>query len=147
MPQLRSAQAGINAGKASVGFEKSGYLPSLSLFGGYSIGKPNRDVFNANWDGYFTVGAGVSWSFNLGDQTGRKVRAAEFQLNALEQERDRVRRELDEAARLSYEQMSLAHERFQSAQDQYQITSANYRLAQQRRPITVWRNTSMRPER
>lgn len=130
MPQLRSAQAGINAGKASVGIEKSGYLPSLSLFGGYSVGKPNRDVFNGNWDDYFTIGAGVSWSFNLGNQTGRRVKATEFQLHALEQERDRIHRDLTEAARLAYEQMSLAHERFQSADDQYQITSTNYRLAQ-----------------
>jgi len=131
-PQLRAAAAGIEAGLADVRITRSEYLPSISLFGRWSGGQPNRDVFEGEWDDYFAVGAGLSWSFNLGNQSGNRMRAAESRLESLRLDRDRVERDLTEAARLAGEQMRLAWEEYRSALERYEITSKNYRIAERR---------------
>ncbi|MDD3642533.1 MAG: TolC family protein [Candidatus Krumholzibacteria bacterium] len=131
-PQLAAASAGIEAGLAEVRISRADYLPSISLFSRYSIGKPNRDLFEGEWDDYFSVGAGLNWSFNLGNRTGHLTRAAESRVEALRLGRERIERDLSEAARLAGERMRLAWEEYRSARERHEITSANYRLAGRR---------------
>jgi outer membrane protein TolC len=131
-PELAAAAAGIEAQRSAVGLRRSEYLPSVSLFGGYSAGKPNRDMFNDEIDDFFKVGAGLSWSFNLGNQCGQRVEAARLELEARQHDHDRVERDLDEAARLALEQLRLAHKEYLSARRRYELTSRNYRLAEKR---------------
>jgi outer membrane protein len=129
-PQLNAASAGIDAGLAEVRISRSEYLPTISLFGRYSIGKPNRDMFDAKWDDYFAGGAGLSWSFNLGNQTGHMMKSAESRVEALRLGREQIERDLTEAARLAGEQMRLAWEGYRSALDRFEITSKTYRIAE-----------------
>jgi len=131
-PELAAAAAGIEAQRSAIGLRRSEYLPSISLFGGYSTGKPNRDMFNDETDDFFKVGAGLRWSFNLGNQSGQRVKAARLELEAQQHDRDRIARTLDEAARLALEQLRLAHQEYLSARRRFELTSRNYRLAEKR---------------
>ncbi len=131
-PELAAAAAMIEAGEAVIGITGSERLPSVSLFGGYSIGKPNRDMFNAGNDDYFRVGAGLNWSFNLGGATARRMDAARLELSSLRLDRERIQRDIGEAVSLAREQMRLAHERYLSSRERLELTTRSYRLAGKR---------------
>lgn len=128
-PELEAASAKVSQSEALVRGQKGGYLPSLSLFGGYSVGKPNRDMFNADWDDYFTAGVRANWSFNLGNQIGKQVEAAQFSLAMARNEEQSVRDNLDREASLALAKLSLSYEQYSAAQERAQIASTNYRLA------------------
>ncbi|MDD4857247.1 MAG: TolC family protein, partial [Candidatus Krumholzibacteria bacterium] len=66
----------IAAADRSAALAKSGYFPSIAGFGGYSVGKPNKDMFNKTWNDYFSVGVSLTWELNLGGNTGRTAAAA-----------------------------------------------------------------------
>ena len=76
--ELAAADAGVKLSRSRLSIAKADYFPTLSAFGGYSYGKPNLDRFNNSWNDYFTFGANLNWSFNLGNRTGNKSRAARF---------------------------------------------------------------------
>lgn len=129
-PEIEAARAGVGMSNARVKLESAGYWPSLSVFGGYSYGKPNLDRFNNTWNDYFTVGAQVSWSFNIGNKTGKKKQVASYQLEAARRRLSDVQERLQENARLAAEGVQLAHTRFLSAKTEYSIAKENYRLAE-----------------
>ncbi len=131
-PELRAANAMLGVQRATVGLSKSGYLPSLSVTGGYHYGKPNIDLFENTWNDHFTVGARLTWSFNLGNKTASEVNAAQRRFDATRHERDHTAERLDEQARLAREQLSLARERYTIAEREVALTRDNYRLSQQR---------------
>jgi outer membrane protein TolC len=106
------------------------YFPTLSAFGGYSYGKPNLDRFNNTWNDYFTVGANLTWSFNFGNRTARKSRAARFAFDAATQDRKQIEETLTRDAALYYEQLKYAHSRYQSAVTETRIARSNYSLAE-----------------
>jgi len=127
--ELIAADAGVRLSSSKVSLARADYFPALSAFGGYSYGKPNLDRFNNTWNDYFTVGANLTWSFNLGNRTARKTRAARFALDAATQDRKQVEETLTRDAALYYEQMKYAHIRYQSAVTEARIAGANYSLA------------------
>jgi outer membrane protein TolC len=51
-------------------------LPSLAAIARYSIGMPNQDLFNNDWNDYMMVGVTITWDFNLGGATVRTRSAA-----------------------------------------------------------------------
>jgi outer membrane protein len=128
-PELAAADMGVKMNQSAVKLSKANYFPTLSAFGGYSYGKPNLDRFNNTWNDYFTVGATLSWSFNLWGKTVHKSSQARWNLEASRQQRDNVAEQLDRGAKLAIEQVKLAYERYRNAQQQYTISSNNYRLA------------------
>jgi len=131
-PELLAADAAIDLSIAQEKQTKAGYLPSLAIFGGYSYGKPNLDRFNNTWNDYFTAGAKLSWSFNLGFKTSHEVRRAQYSTRAVSNERANLDDQLHEQARLAAEQVRLAFQRYHSALKRHEITTNNYRLAQAR---------------
>lgn len=128
-PELAAADAGVRMSKARLSLTRADYFPTLSAFGGYSYGKPNLDRFNNTWNDYFTVGANLSWSFNIGSKTARKTRSARFALDAAVQDRKQVEENLTRDAALYYEQLNYASSRYQSAVAEARIAGANYSLA------------------
>ena len=128
-PELTAAGSTIALRKAAYRSSKGGYLPTISLFGGYSFGKPNRDQFNQEFDDYFTVGAKAQWSLNLANETGGHIAVARYDLQQAEWEEQRVGENLDRAAALAYEQLGLARNRYESARKRAALASQNYRLA------------------
>lgn len=101
----------INASEQSVNLARSEYFPSLSAFGAYSVGRPNRDMFKKEWDDFFSVGLSLGWQFNLGGGTSKsesvarqKVRSTKMSRQALENDLNLMRRvainNLDHAYRI-----------------------------------------------
>ncbi|MCB2230096.1 TolC family protein [bacterium] len=130
--ELQTAEASISLSRADLKMQKSGFLPTLAAYGGWSYGKPNLDMFNNTWNDYFTVGAQLSWSFNIGNKTGHQVRAAEYQLDAARRHFDNVNETLSREAELRWQQMQLAFDAYTTARTRYETTSDNYRLARTR---------------
>jgi len=130
--ELAAADASIGMSRARVTAEKSGLLPSLALFGGYSYGKPNGNFFANEWRDYWTAGANLSWSFNLGLKTTSKTRMAGYDLEAARRQRDDIAETLFREVDLALEQLGLAHSRYLSARREFEITSRNYQLARSR---------------
>jgi outer membrane protein len=128
-PELLAAEAAVKVSRSQVRLAGSEYFPSLSLFGGYSYGKPNLDRFNNTWNDYFTVGATLSWSFNLGNKTSRGWRKAKALYEASVSQRSGTADRLSREARLAAEQLKLAAERYETARTNCRITGDNYRLA------------------
>ncbi|MBD3404395.1 hypothetical protein GF420_16005 [candidate division GN15 bacterium] len=131
-PELRAAEATMAMRRAERDLSHSAYLPTVSLMGGWSYGKPNLDRFNNEWNDYWTVGAQISWSFNIGNKTGEQVRASTWQLRAAERQRDEVAETLQREVQLRFEELTLALERYRSADRQWQLARSNYRLARDR---------------
>lgn len=129
-PELAAAAARIEQLHAAIGGARADYLPTISLFGGYSVGKPNRDMFNADWDDYFTVGARAGWSFNLGNRTGNEVALAEYDLAMARQAELRTKDDLTREAALAFAQWQLTARRYFTSEERLEIAAANYRLAQ-----------------
>ncbi len=129
--ELVAAEAGVDIGRAGVRAEKAAFFPTVSAFADYSYGKPNTNMFSDEWNDNVTVGAQLDWSFNLGNRTGKRRRAAFLQLESAGYQRDEVRERLDREAELALEALRLAHERYLSAVDECEITQQNYQLAQE----------------
>ncbi|MBD3258028.1 hypothetical protein GF377_06310 [candidate division GN15 bacterium] len=130
-PELNAAGAGVRLGEARLRLEHADYFPNLAVYGGYSYGKPNLDRFNNTWNDYFTVGAQLTWSFNIGNKTGSEKRAAAFQLESARRSYDDVQESLNESARLAWQDVVLVQSVFVSANKEHAIAAENYRLAQQ----------------
>jgi len=130
--ELRVSAAAVAAARARVHLSIADFLPSLSAYGGYTYGKPNGDFFNNNWRDYWSAGANISWSFNLGGKSSSRNRVARHDLTSAQFEQRRVAEQLGRDARLAREQVRLALARFESARTEYQIASDQFRQAQQR---------------
>ncbi len=130
-PELTAAAAGIKIGEAKVGTERSAYFPSLSAYGGYSYGKPNLDQFNNTWNHYFTVGAQLQWSLNLGGKTASRKNATVHDLDAAKRHYDDIAESITRETDLAFEQLRLAHTKYFSALDEWRIAGADFELARQ----------------
>lgn len=128
-PQLVAAEAAITAGEHQQTLYRSNWWPTLSVYGGYTFGEPNRDMFNDEFDDFFSVGANLSWSFNLGRKTSSQVAGAEAAAEAARADYRDVNRTLRREAHLAREQVLMAFQRYTSAERQYELASDNYRLA------------------
>ncbi len=131
-PEMSAATASIGMRLAQVNLEKSEYFPTVSGYTGYSYGKPGFDIFANEWKDNFTVGAQLSWSFNLGNKTGANRRSASRNLEAARYYRDDIIEALSRDARLAIEGLRLAYEKHANALNLYDLTLRNYQLAQMR---------------
>jgi outer membrane protein len=127
----KAANASVRISQSRIKLARADFFPTVSAFGGYSYGKPNLDQFNGTWNDYWTVGANLNWSFNLGGKTARKSRVAQYNLVAATNDRDLTRENLEREVSLSFEQLKLAFSRFQNAQEQFRISTDDYRIAKQ----------------
>ena len=127
--QLQIARAATAMSRSQVALARSDFFPILSAFGGYTYGKPNLDPFNNTWNDYFSFGAALTWSFNLGNRSGANLRKSRHLYQTSLYEQDRVTEQLNREVRLSVEQLRLAHARYETARQSHRTTSENYRLA------------------
>ncbi len=127
--ELRAAEAALALSRAKVRLTQSAYFPTISAYGGYSHGKPNLNRFNNTWNDYFTVGARLSWSLNVGRKESFEARGAEYSYVAAWRERDEIAERLDRQRRLAQENVRLAYQKYEIARHTLGIASDNYRLA------------------
>jgi outer membrane protein TolC len=129
-PELRAAEASVQMATARLRVSKADHFPAVAAFGGYSYGKPNLDRFGDTWNDYYTVGATLNWSFNLGGKAVNRTRAASHTLDASRRDRDQVLESLSREANLAVEQLRLAYTRYQNSLVEYRISADHFRLAQ-----------------
>lgn len=130
--ELDALERRARAARFAVGVNRAGYFPSLSAFGGYSIGKPNRDVFNNTWNDYFSVGLNLNWEFNLGGRTRLSELSARQTANSLQLTARDLRESLQLGAQVALENLHLAYNSFVITGQQYEIAQRQYRLARER---------------
>ncbi len=128
-PEVAAAAAMARARQHSIGVVKSDLWPELAVFGGYSTGRPNQDFFNNEWNDYFSAGARLTWSFNLGGRTFALTDAARAEHRAAEQEHEHVAEQASRQAELAFTGWELSWKSYQAARRRFESTSANYRLA------------------
>jgi outer membrane protein len=131
-PELDAALAGIDLNRAEMRKEKAEYFPNVAVYSGYSYGKPNQNLFANKWNYYVTVGANLTWSFNLGNKTGAKRAGARMGFDAARYNHDQLTERVTKEARLAYEQLKLAHEQYLRARAEQRLAKINFRLAQDR---------------
>jgi len=129
-PELVAARASMGMNRSMITMNRSGYMPSLAVFGGWSYGKPNIDPFHNEFNDYFTFGATLKWSFNLGFKTQRSTEGARHLLAASQHEYERVNERLNEDARLAWETVKLNRDQYDIARENKAVADDNYRLAQ-----------------
>lgn len=128
-PELAAAFSAVGMSRSLVKVSQAALWPSVSLFTGYSWGKPNLDQFHDEFNDYFTVGAVASWVFNLGGKPVRNIAKARSRLSAAQFEFEKTREQLDRNARIILENLKLAYENYQAASENHRVTSEHYRLA------------------
>lgn len=128
-PELMAARSMIEMNMASLQQSNADYFPTIGLFGKYSYGKPNQDIFNGEFNDYFMAGVNLSWSFNIGGKTKHSNRFNQYSLKASEHEYDHRKERLYNQANISAEQVKLAYRQYETAEKNYTLSSRNYELA------------------
>lgn len=129
-PELIQLDRQIEASKAAVTAATAKYSPDLAAFVGYSAGKPNRDLFIKSWNDYFSVGAALSWSLNLGNKVGNERQAAEAQVNGLSLRRSQMLEAFTLQAQTACNNLEDAWQTYQSRTRELELAQQKYRLAQ-----------------
>jgi len=129
-PELAALHSKWQASKRTSDLRKADYYPSLSGFGGYSYGRPNRDLFYKTWNDYWTVGLNLNWEFNLAGQTANKVKAAQESASAIEMSKNDLAEALILQSRTALENLRLAYHDYILARDEYDIINHQFQLAQ-----------------
>jgi outer membrane protein TolC len=128
-PELKAGLAAIARSQAQFELAQSAYLPSVATYVGYSYGKPNIDWFNKTWMDYFTVGAKLTWSLNLGRQEHYTIRQARYLHRAAQKNYDDLLERFERDAKLALEQVTLARQRYNTTKQRKRTADDNYRLA------------------
>lgn len=128
-PELFALESRLAAADRMVALSRGGYLPNLSAFASYSGGKPNRDFFDAKFDDYFSVGAMLTWEFNLGFKTGHGVSNARRKREALRMSRDQLNESIYLEAKTDLEKLKNAYDIYRIALNEKNITEHKFRLA------------------
>ena len=132
-PELAALESRAAAARHSVGWTRAGYLPNLSAFGGYAVGKPNRDLAGKDWNDYWTVGLNLSWEFNLGLRTFRGVSSARESAHSAELARDDLEESIRLGARVAYDNLRQAFQNYAVSLREFQIADRQYFLGTERR--------------
>lgn len=127
--ELAASRAGIELNRSRLKLARSDYFPTLSVYTGYSYGKPNLDRFNNEWNDYYTFGANLTWSFNIGGKNIKKTSSARYNLNAAGYAYEHLYENLNRELAVAVETLNQAYEKYISAQKESRLTADNYRLA------------------
>jgi len=130
-PELKTLESRIDAARYSVGLNKAGYLPSLSAYGGYTVGKPNRDPVGDTWNDYWTAGLNLNWEFNLGGRAFHAASAARENARSAEAARDDLTATLKMNAEISFHNLSQAFRNYGISQREYEIANRQYALGRE----------------
>ncbi|MDD4053157.1 MAG: TolC family protein [candidate division Zixibacteria bacterium] len=148
-PELQRFDYLIAASDQSAALAGTDYFPTLAGFGGYSVGKPNKDMFNKSWNDYFSVGLSLAWELNLGGKTGRNVSAAHQAAHSARMSRQSLQEALTVQAETSLNNLKQAFSVLGTAGTEYDIAVRKFNLARQKQKageLTVNRLLEMEME-
>lgn len=131
-PELRAIDGRIRAAELAVGLKTARYLPVVSGYGAYSAGKPNQDIFNNEWNDYFSGGLSFVWDFNMGGAVANGVNAArEAALSGRMTKKD-LEESLVLRARIALHDVELAYAVFTLSREKVEISRNKFRLAKEK---------------
>jgi outer membrane protein TolC len=131
-PELAAFESKAVTARHGVGLSRAGYLPSLNAFGGYTVGKPGRDIVNKDWNDYWTVGLNLNWEFNLGMRASRNVSSSREGARAVELARDDLEESILLGARVAYDNLKQAYQNYAVSLREYRIAERKYALGSER---------------
>ncbi|SYZ72099.1 exported hypothetical protein [Candidatus Zixiibacteriota bacterium] len=129
-PELKALDYRIRSAESLIGLNKANYFPNISGYGGYSVGKPNRDFFNKTWNDNFNVGVILNWDFNFGGKTRNSVLSARQAAYSARLAKSRLTEALTTQAGTAQQNLKYAYQSYLSTGTQLDISRRQYRLAQ-----------------
>jgi outer membrane protein len=131
-PELRRLDHLTAASDQNAALAGTDYFPTLAGFGGYSVGKPNKDLFNKTWNDYFRIGLSLTWELNLGGRTGRNASAAHQAAQSARMSRQSLQEALTVQAETSLNNLKQAFSVLASSATEYDIAVRKFNLARQK---------------
>jgi outer membrane protein TolC len=130
--ELRAQDSRVKAANFAISLSRANYYPTLNGFGGYSYGKPNKDMFQNKWNDYWTAGLNLNWDFNLGNRTGKNISSAKQAANSALAAREDLEEALYLQASTAYDNLLLSFRSYQISGRQFEIAKKQYALGQQK---------------
>lgn len=128
-PELKASRSFIDISRRKIKLSRADYFPNISGYGGYSVGKPNRNFFENEWNDYFVAGLVLTWNFNLGMQTSHRVTSAEYSLQKAEYEKSVLEDALLTGARTASENVFSAYRKLKISETELDIARRRFNLA------------------
>lgn len=132
-PQLRSARLSAEAAEASADAERSAYLPSLSLSGGWDWQEGNFPPGNRSWSYRLTGSLPLFNGLQRETAISRASDQADAAMARVRQARLSVRRSVDDA----YSQLETARAGLRLAEESVELAREDLRVIQQRYRLGV----------
>jgi len=132
-PQLRSARLSADAAEASADAERSAYLPSLSLRGGWDWQEGNFPPGNRSWSYRLTGSIPLFNGLQRETSIARAENQADVAAARVRQARLAVRRDVDDA----YSQLETALAGLRLAEESVELAREDLRVIQQRYRLGV----------
>ena len=130
--ELKSVGFKMNAAEKNVSASKSGWFPSLFLFGDFQYNRPNQRLLPLEDKFYDTWDVGVALTWNLWDwgETSAKVTQAEQQLFQAENSRKLLREAIEMEVYKNYLNLKHGKERINAAELALKAAEENFRVAE-----------------
>ena len=129
-PELQAIDSRARAADLAVRLNASSYFPIFSGFGGYSYGKPNKDLFNHSWNDYWTAGLNLNWDFNLGGKTIYNVNSARETAASIKMTKSDLEESFVLAAQTALQNLALSYSSYVALQRQFDLSQREFRLAE-----------------
>lgn len=130
-PELRALEANLIAAENISRLATADYFPNLSAYGGYSVGKPNKDMFNKKWNDYLSVGLALNWSFNLGGKKIHNKSYADQAVHSLEMTLSETSEAFALMAKTARENLQYTLNAHDISRREYDIARRQFALAQE----------------
>lgn len=127
-PEISAQEARVNAANSAISLTRAAYFPRLNGYGGYSVGKPNRNFLDNVWNDYWTAGLNLTWEFNLGGQSLRNVFSARQAAKSAQSALAEIKESLALQAGVALENLKLSYRSFEIASREFDIAGRQYRF-------------------
>lgn len=148
-PELKVIDSKIRSADILARFNRADYFPGLNAFVGYSVGRPNRDFLDNEWNDYFTAGLTLDWKLNLGRKTIYRIRSTRESAFSARMSRKKLEESLTLTAEIALENLNLAYRTFITSEKEYKIAEQKYHLGKEKQKaglLTVNRLLEMEAE-
>ncbi len=132
-PEVEQLGHLVRAADYAVAATRADYFPSLSGFAAYSMGKPNQDLFENQWNDYLMVGLRMSWGFNAANRTGRSTAAAIQRARSARAARGDLLDALRTTQATALEQAGYAYDTLERSATELDLARRKFALARERR--------------